>query len=84
MEKHGEKYLELCQVINYFFTDMKDYKGEGEQHWAEFVHEIDKLRLEKLIEIFQSMKKTNHVQPKLLAMKHFEAAMFHSLSPYDF
>lgn len=30
------------------------------------------------------MKETNHVQPKLLAMKHFEAAMFHSLSPYDF
>ena len=87
MEKHGEKYLELCKVVNYFFSDFTDADwnlNEREQWWGDFDGEIKKQRGDKLIEIFKYMKKTNHVQPKLLAMKHFEAAMFHSLNPYDF
>ena len=58
--------------------------GDREMHWNDFDGEIRKLRGEKLIDIFHHLKETNHVQPKLLAMKHFEAAMFHSLNPYDF
>ena len=65
MEKHGEKYLELCKVINYFLTDLPFSTewnlNEREQHWSDFNSEINKLRSDKLIEIFQSLKKTNHV-----------------------
>ena len=61
MEKHGEKYLELCNVINYFLTDMAWNLSDREQHWTDFDTEIKKLRNDKLIEILQSLKKTNHV-----------------------
>ena len=58
--------------------------SEREGNWNDFDQNISKLRQHKLTDIFKHMKETNNVQPKLLAMKHFEAAMFHSLSPYDF
>ena len=28
MDNHGEMYLELCEVVNYFFADNKDYISE--------------------------------------------------------
>ena len=37
MDGHGDKYLELCKVINFFFSDMQDYAKGAESHWENLV-----------------------------------------------
>lgn len=44
MDSHGEKYLELCNIVNYFFTDMSLNLNEREGQWNDFDQNISKLR----------------------------------------
>ena len=64
MDGHGEKYLELCQVVNYFFSDMNGYYSDKqESQWDNLKDLVRKLRENKLFAIFQHIKETNYVQP---------------------
>ena len=58
--RHCSKVI-MDKIVNYFFSDMPWNLGDREMHWNDFDGEIRKLRGEKLIDIFQHLKETNHV-----------------------
>ena len=84
MQKQGSTFLELCKVVDFFFSQKNHHEEQKEGHWEELFRKVKELRNQKILAVLTKFKETNNLQPKLLPVKHFESGMFHSLSPYDF
>ena len=84
MSKKGSIYLELCKVVNYFFSNNDFEKDSQDGNVQQLQAHVRELRRARLLDILQHIQESNHMLPKLLPMKHFENVLFHSLSPYDF
>ena len=88
MKSRGSTFLELCKVVNYFFSWNEDYfkekaSGTGAQLWGELQSYINSTLRPKSAEILMHLKDCNSMMPKLLPIKHFENTLFHSLNSYD-
>lgn len=84
MQISGDTYMELVDVIIFFFAKT-DYQPEKtDNHFLELKNTINNLRGAKIQDIFVHLREKNQMNPAMLPVKHFENAMFHSLSPYDF